>query len=102
MQISLFVLWAVVGWCGTPFPGWWWWWRLPPPPPPPEPWPIIKLISVVGGLAGGWVFTNVFGPGPQPWAIVSAAATAVGAFLGARLLVDLYGLARGGAKTTGR
>jgi uncharacterized membrane protein YeaQ/YmgE (transglycosylase-associated protein family) len=99
MRLSLFVLWAIVGWCGTPWPRWW---RWPPPPPPlpdPDPWPIYKVIGIVGGIAGGWVFTQVFEPNPSPWNIaINAAASAVGAVLGARLLLDLYGLAKGGAK----
>ncbi len=95
MQLSLFVFWALVGWCGTPWPRWWWRWPIPPPPEP-DPWFIPRLIGVVGGLAGGWAFSQVFGPHPEPWTVVPAAATAVGAFVGARLLVDVYGLVKGG------
>jgi hypothetical protein len=65
----------------------------------------------VGGVIGGWVFTKVFGPSPDPWfsvgprpdpwiAVIYAAATAVGAFIGASLLTDLYGLVRGSGKAT--
>ena len=106
MRLSLFVLWAIVGWCGNEPLWWWllwrrrWWWPIPPPPPPePDPWPIIllpRIIGIVGGIVGGWVYTQVFGPQPEPWtSAVPAAATGLGAFLGARLLVDIYGLATG-------
>lgn len=43
------LLWALSGWCGTP-------WRRWPPPPPPDPWWFEKLLGIVGGLAGGWYF----------------------------------------------
>jgi hypothetical protein len=114
MRLSLFVLWALVGWCGNEPLVWLvlrrWWWAVPPtPPPPPDPWPILflpRIICLVGGVIGGLVFTAVFGPGPQPWItagpypqpwipVVVAAATTVGAFLGARLLVDIYALVTG-------
>lgn len=97
MRLSLFALWALVGWCGTPWPRWWRW--PPPPPPDPDPWIIYKIIGVAGGIAGGWIFTQVFKPQPDPWIpAIDAAATAVGALLGSRLLLDIYGLTRGGIK----
>ncbi|MBC8029284.1 MAG: hypothetical protein H7Z16_04160 [Pyrinomonadaceae bacterium] len=117
MRLSLFVLWGIVGWCITGVLRWrWWfrdWWVVPPldtPERPPRPnWLVLGLIGVAGGVIGGWVFTVVFGPQPEPWIIhgpspepwmriVSAAATSVGAFLGASLLTDLYGLATGNRK----
>lgn len=125
MRLSLFVLWAVVGWwCPLGVPVWRWWRRripIPPiptdpfPEPPPEPWLILRGIGVVGGIIGGMVFTAAFGfpvpwltagpqpepwltagPHPEPWmGVIFAAATTVGAFLGASLLTDIYGLIRG-------
>jgi hypothetical protein len=102
MNISLLVFWAIIGFdCGTPWPGFWLL-RLPIPPPPPEPrprpnWLLLSIIGIVGGLAGGWVFTQVFGPSPEPWtSLVPAATTGIGAFAGGRLLVNLYGIAKGG------
>ena len=114
MRLSLFVLWAIVGWCGT-FPirlwlwRWWWWWPIPPiPDPDPPPYYrglIVGIVGAVGGLIGGWAFTTTFGssvmwsgdkPYPEPWIqLVATAATTVGAFLGASLLAELYGLATG-------
>jgi hypothetical protein len=111
MTFSLLALWALVGWCGTPWPRWWRW-PIPPPPEPdprgpsPQPWLVSKIIGVVGGIAGGWVYAEVFGPlpdpwnpGPEPWMRgLAVAATALGAFVGARLLSDIYELARGGGR----
>jgi uncharacterized membrane protein YccC len=62
----------------------------------PEPWWRSRLIGVVAGIIGGWASTQVFGPGPQPWTVVTAAATAVGALLTSRLVGDVYGLVMGG------
>jgi len=126
MRLSLLVLWLIVG--GSikwPYRPWEWWLaRLrepikPPDPPPHLPkgpprrpdWPLVRVIGVVGGVIGGWVFTEVFGPGPVPWfstgphpdpwmPVVFAAATTVGAFIGASLLTDLYALVREIGKPT--
>lgn len=103
MRVSLIVLWVLVGWCGSE-PRLWLllrrWWPTPPiPPPGPDPWPILfltRIIGIVGGIGGGWAYTQVLGPQTEPWtSAVPAAATALGAFLGARLLVDIYGLLTG-------
>jgi hypothetical protein len=117
MRLSLFVFWAIEGWCITGVPRWWWWWwrgpiALDTPERPPHPnWLVLGIIGVVGGIIGGWVFMEVFGPSPEPWGVagafpqpwamvVFAAATSVGAFLGASLLTDLYGLVRGNRTMT--
>lgn len=112
MRLSLLALWALSGWCGNEPLVWLVLLRrrlVPPTPPPPDPWPILfvpRIIGVVGGVIGGWVLTAVFAPGLEPWItarpqpepwipVVVAAATTVGAFLGARLLVDIYALVTG-------
>lgn len=113
MRLSLFVLWAIVGWCATP-----WLWYPSYPDPDPDPWPlklivVSRIIGVVAGVAGGLIFMQMFDPEsvlwiagkpqPDPWIaakpqhipwIVHTAASALGAFLTAHLLVDIYGLAR--------
>jgi len=87
MTIGMLIFFGAVGWCGT---GWPWWWHRPPPPPPPDPWWFIdRIVGIVGGVVGGWLFT-------QGWAIpdqgggLSAAAAGLGALVGSLILLDLY------------
>jgi hypothetical protein len=110
MLSPLIALWALVGWCGNePI-------RIrlvphgpTPPEPDPEPnWLVSRLIGVVAGVIGGFVFRQVFGaspelgglsagPHPEPWALaVYAAATTVGAYVVSRIVTDIYGQMRGG------
>lgn len=87
MNLSLITLWVLVGWCGTvPRP------PFPPDPPTTRTWLVSRVIGMVAGLVGGYVFTQVFLPSdPVPWrAAVFAAASAVGAFVGARVVTDIY------------
>jgi hypothetical protein len=86
MSAQLFILSALVGWCGTPWPRPWPW---PPPGPDPNPW-LAKIIGVVGGLVGGWALGSMSDPG-----LLTAA---VGGWVGAVVLTDIYGLATGGLK----
>ena len=88
MDFRVAALWALVGWCGTPWPRPW---------PRPDrddrrlnPW-ISKLIGVVGGLVGGWVFYLVW-PVEGSWTPIDAAATAVGAWIGAIVLSNLVAI----------
>ena len=99
MNPGLLALWALVGWCGTPYPRWWW--RIPPPQPDPEPWWRSRLVGVVAGVLGGWAFTQVFGPQPEPWNVLTAAATSVGAFVASRFVGDIVGMAMGGGANKG-
>ena len=95
MGIEMIALWALVGWCGTP-PGprpWPW----PDPDPDPNPW-ISKVVGVVGGIAGGWAFNASLVSGVvvvDGMVAITAAATAVGAYVGSVFLSDMYGLIRG-------
>jgi hypothetical protein len=95
MNLSLFVLWALVGWCGTVPRRWPW----PPPPPDPGPdpwWLVSRVIGIIAGIIGGWGFTQVFGPSPEPWvSALPAAASSLGAFVVARVATDIYGRLRG-------
>jgi hypothetical protein len=92
MTAALAVWWILVGWCGTPPRPWPW----PPGPPDPNPW-IVKILGAIGGLVGGWVFNSV-------WAIegsasgIDVAATAAGAWVGAVIIANIYGLIAGGRK----
>ena len=90
----MWALWALVGWCGTPWPRKWW--PFPPPPPGPDPW-YSKIAGVVGGLAGGWIY-NLAWPMAANVTGVDVAATAVGAFVGGAVLGDLVALAGGARK----
>jgi hypothetical protein len=94
MDEWLFVWWALVGWCGTvPRP------RFPlPPPPPPGPDPWYRVAGVIGGLAGGWAFSQMFAAGDASMALL-AATSGVGALVGSMLVSDLYGMARGMQRT---
>jgi hypothetical protein len=96
--LPLFALWAIIGDCGTPYPGWW-----PHPKPEPDPWWRPRLIGVVAGIVGGWIFTQVFtDPQPHPWtSALPVAASAVGAFAASRLVGDLYQFARGAGQAQG-
>jgi hypothetical protein len=89
MYLYLIVLWALVGWCGTVPPR-----PLPPlpDPPRPRPWFVSKAIGMVAGVVGGYVFTQVFLPqDPDPIrSALFAAASAVGAFVAARVVTDIY------------
>lgn len=85
----LYLMWAVFGWCGTPYPWWRWWW--PGPPPPPDPWPIVKLISIIGGVIGGWITSRIVGPD----AAISVLTSFAGAWAGGGFLGGAAGLAMG-------
>lgn len=91
----LWALWALVGWCGTPWPHRFW---PHPPPPPPDPWWYTKLGGVIGGIMGGWVYDQAWPMGANVTS-VAVAATAVGAFVGGALVADVVGLARGARKS---
>jgi len=103
-MISLIGLWALAGWCGTV--PWRWRRRRIPSPPDPEPWRfsitawiISRVIGVVSGVIGGWGFTQVFGPHPEPWtSALPAAASAIGAFVLAGVITDIYEQFQGDAK----
>jgi hypothetical protein len=58
----VYTLWALFGWCGTPYP-WWRWIRgpLPPPPPDPDPWWLSKLVGLGAGVGGGLLTNQVLG-----------------------------------------
>ena len=89
MNALLFVWWAIVGWCGTvPRP------PIPFPPPPPDPDPWYRVVGIVGGMVGGWAFSQMFPIGDASTAVM-AATTGIGAFAGSILFGDIYGMVRG-------
>lgn len=90
MNTQYLVISALVGWCGTPWPRPW---PFPWPGPDPDPW-ILKAIGLIGGIGGGLLIDSLSGG-----IIVDGfVAAVVGAWIGARILSDVYGLARGGLK----
>lgn len=88
---------AMMGWCGTRWPGWFWELIRRKPPPPPDPdnpvWHDIAggLIGAIGG-AGAVI---VFAPMLVEASLTEIAATAFfgGVFLGS-LANGLMGMAR--------
>jgi len=91
--IGGFVWWALVGWCGTPWPRRW---PIPwPPPPGPDPW-ITKVIGLVGGVVFGWGATaigNMEVVSPE-----GMVASAVAAWVGSVFLNDIANLVMPGRK----
>ena len=49
---------AMMGWCGTKWPGWW---RVPHPHPDPEPWWDLAygVLGAIGGIAAHSVLQPV-------------------------------------------
>ncbi len=88
MNFGLAALWTLVGWCGTPWPGPWPW------PPSGDrrsnPW-LAKLVGVIGGLAGGWLLSLTWSLEGSSTGI-DAAATAVGAWIGAVALSNVVAI----------
>ena len=87
----LYALWAFAGWCGTPYPGWW---RGPRPPQPPEPWWAVKIASIIGGIAGGWITQSIIGHMDQ--AGIAVLTTLAGALVTGGFLGGVVGLVAGG------
>ena len=89
----MYALWALAGWCGTPYPGWW---RGPRPKPDPEPWWLVKVVAIIGGVLGGWLVERMFPATDVGPALV--AATTLGALVVGRFAGDIASMAFGGAR----
>jgi hypothetical protein len=90
-----FLIWALAGWCGTP-----WRPRIPPgtgtPVSPIDPWVPWKVAGIVGGIAGGWLVSHFLGlafsepmPGLTHRAFADPMPGIVGAIIGGRVLGDI-------------
>ena len=88
----LYLMWALAGWCGTPWPHW----PGPGPDPDPNPW-YDKLAGIVGGVIGGWATTKIVTAVTATAATDSVmfVATMVGAFVVGRVLSDIVGMTVG-------
>jgi hypothetical protein len=78
---------AMMGWCGTMWPGWFLWWLIHhggrPPIPDPEPW-WRNLVRGVIGAIGGIGAVTIIGPDFQDPGLVGTGVLAFfgGVFLG--------------------
>jgi hypothetical protein len=67
-----YVLMALAGDCGTPYP---YWWRHPGPPPPW--WFLVDLVSAAGGILGGVMAQQIWDkPQLVPWMPLASLAAA--------------------------
>ncbi|HEX6219401.1 MAG TPA: hypothetical protein VFZ35_09035 [Sphingomicrobium sp.] len=86
---------AMMGWCGTKWPGWWWRWPRPNPPDPPEPWWRDILSGIIGAIGGIGALT-IIGPDFQDMGLMG---TAVLGFFGGVTLASIgsavMGMGRG-------
>ncbi len=80
--------WALLGWCGTKYPGWW----RNPPPPDPEPWWRNSLYGVIGAgaavlvgnqIGGGLAEAGLFAEGLMAFAAGAVSRDVAGGALGA-------------------
>ncbi len=82
MTIMYAVMALLVGWCGTPWPGW----PRPKRPgaePDPDPWLPGIVIGALGGLIGGFGVSLVF---PSELSLLTMA---LGALVGGRIASDI-------------
>jgi hypothetical protein len=87
----LFAYAALIGWCGTKWPGWWWGPKGPygPKKPQPDPWRIFGgIIGALGGVGAVIVLRPVI-------ADAGLLATGVTAFFGGTFLGDVVGAVTG-------
>ena len=81
---------ALIGWCGTKYPGWW----RNPPPPDPEPWWRNIMVGLVGA-GGGVLAINLIGAGmPDAGIIGVALASFAGGAVGAEVLGGVLNVAK--------
>ncbi len=84
---------AMMGWCGTKWPGW-----RPGPKPDPDPEPWWSLVDGVIGAVGGIVAWVVFGPMLDGGGLLT---TGLVTFMGGVFLSSLAGGVGLGAKRSG-
>ena len=102
MPLSLLLFWAVAGLAAISLRGGaislrGGWSSYKPNPEDPDPlpgppwwWFGSRVLGAVFGVIGGWAYTKVFGPSPEPWTLaLPAAASAFGALLVASVATDI-------------
>lgn len=80
-------MWALMGWCGTKYPGWW----RHPNPPDPEPWWRVIIEGAIGAGAAV-VVGNTLGGG---LADAGLAGVALAGFATGAVAKDIVGGAFG-------
>lgn len=80
---------AMVGWCGTPWPGWW---RGPRKPQPDPWWWFGHILGAIGGVAATIVFKDVIGQ-------AGFVATTLTAFFGGAFLASIGGALIGASRS---
>jgi uncharacterized membrane protein YeaQ/YmgE (transglycosylase-associated protein family) len=98
MSTALFILWISIGFTFAN--------RLPSvsgsdpwpePDPKPKPnqsilrWMIVKVIGVIGGMLGGWLYTRFFFSA-IPISGVEVAATTVGVLIGSLISLEIVSI----------
>ena len=79
------LMWALLGWSGVVWPP-----TLPPPPPPPDRrYFLYKLFNTIGAVIGGLVWNWTWPIAAQNSPGLGAAASCIGAVIGAALVSDL-------------
>jgi hypothetical protein len=85
MSIILLLTWALVGWTGVVWPP-----QLPPPPPPGQKgWFSARFVNMIGAVIGGWIWHLQWPVGAQTSPGLGAAASCIGAIVGAALAADI-------------
>lgn len=90
------LLFAMLGWCGTKYPGWWRDLFKPHPHPDPEPWwnVGIMVLGVAAGVGGGLFFQNSFA-NDQFFAGQVAIASSLAAFATANVVTGIASAVKG-------
>ncbi len=93
MNTAYFALAAFGGYCGTGWLQYYIWYLIHhghTPPSPPDPWwrvIVMSVIGVLGGMCGAYLISLAF---PSE---VSLVTVSIGAFIGGRVVSNVYSLA---------
>ena len=79
----MYIFYAMMGWCGTKWPGWWRWGPHGPIPPEPDPWWRTGITGIVGGVIGSMATNYALGDA------TSMTFATLGAIAGGAILQDI-------------